>query len=78
MGIAQGILSVQILSPVTWRADWEWGLPLIVMTVVVHVLGLERSGFRTPESVHQAMKSSSKEITVAAAVAACTAMGANY
>jgi hypothetical protein len=25
----------------TWRADWEWGLPLIVLTVVIHVLGLE-------------------------------------
>ena len=23
-----------------WRADWAWGLPLIVLTSVVHVLGL--------------------------------------
>ena len=24
----------------TWHADWAWGLPLIVLTVVIHVLGL--------------------------------------
>ena len=23
-----------------WRADWAWSLPLIVLTVVIHVLGL--------------------------------------
>jgi hypothetical protein len=25
---------------VDWSADWAWGLPLIVLTVVIHVLGL--------------------------------------
>lgn len=40
MRIAQGILSFHIVSPGLWSADWEWGLPLIVLTVVVHVLGL--------------------------------------
>jgi hypothetical protein len=24
----------------TWSADWAWGLPLIVLTVVIHVFGL--------------------------------------
>jgi hypothetical protein len=24
----------------TWHADWAWGLPLIVLTAVIHVLGL--------------------------------------
>jgi hypothetical protein len=24
----------------TWHADWAWGLPLIVLNVVIHVLGL--------------------------------------
>jgi hypothetical protein len=24
----------------TWSADWAWGLPLIVLTLVIHVLGL--------------------------------------
>src|SRR5262245_10664483 len=25
---------------VLWSADWAWSLPLIVLTVVIHVLGL--------------------------------------
>jgi hypothetical protein len=24
----------------TWHADWAWGLPLIVLNVIIHVLGL--------------------------------------
>jgi MFS superfamily sulfate permease-like transporter len=47
MGTAQGILIFPIVSPVMWRADWEWGLPLIVLTVVVHVLGLGLINQRT-------------------------------
>lgn len=30
----------------TWRSDWAWGLPLIVLTVVIHVLGLGLIGRR--------------------------------
>jgi hypothetical protein len=29
-----------VINPVIWSADWAWGLPLIVLTVVIHVLGL--------------------------------------
>jgi len=25
-----------------WGADWVWGLPLILLTVVIHVFGLGR------------------------------------
>ena len=33
--------------PADWEHDWLWGLPLIVFTVVIHVMGLEtvRQGF---------------------------------
>jgi len=24
----------------SWRADWAWGVPLIVLTMLIHVLGL--------------------------------------
>jgi hypothetical protein len=24
-----------------WSANWAWGLPLILLTVVIHVFGLE-------------------------------------
>jgi hypothetical protein len=27
-------------SRVTWHVDWAWSLPLIVLNVVIHVLGL--------------------------------------
>jgi len=27
-------------SDAMWSADWAWGLPLIVLTVIIHVLGL--------------------------------------
>jgi len=25
---------------ILWGADWAWGLPLILLTVVIHVFGL--------------------------------------
>jgi len=31
-----------------WTADWEWGLPLIVVTVIVHVLVM---GFITQKAI---------------------------
>jgi hypothetical protein len=34
-----GVTAVN-LDFVSWRADWVWGLPLIVLTVVIHVLTL--------------------------------------
>ena len=34
---------------VTWSADWAWGLPLIVLTVLIHVTGL---GLMTQRVVH--------------------------
>ena len=37
---AAAALNAYFVVQSTWRADWEWGLPLIVLTVVVHVLGL--------------------------------------
>lgn len=40
MTIVQGAFSFGVVIPVSWRADWTWGLPLIILTVVVHVFGL--------------------------------------
>jgi hypothetical protein len=39
MRIAQAALSFLVANPL-WSADWAWGLPLIVLTVLIHVLGL--------------------------------------
>jgi hypothetical protein len=41
MKIAQVTLGFSFaVSPLMWRSDWAWGLPLIVSTVVIHVFGL--------------------------------------
>ena len=36
--VALSFLAIQL--PGTWRANWFWGVPLIVLTVVIHVFGL--------------------------------------
>src|ERR1035441_3329682 len=40
MSIAQTAFYIVGGSPGTWRVDWAWGLPLIVLTVLMHVSGL--------------------------------------
>jgi len=40
MSRAQITLSFFIEAPIPWHADWVWGCPLIVLTVIIHVLGL--------------------------------------
>jgi hypothetical protein len=40
MKIADPVLSLLVVGPMAWRVDWALGLPLIVLTVVVHVFGL--------------------------------------
>jgi MFS superfamily sulfate permease-like transporter len=40
MILAQSVLGFQSVTPGVWRTDWAWGLPLIVLTVMIHVLGL--------------------------------------
>lgn len=33
-------MSLLIDTPGSWYADWAWGLPLIVLTVVIHIFCL--------------------------------------
>ena len=40
MTIVQSISSFLVTVPSNWTGNWVWGLPLIVLTVVIHVLGL--------------------------------------
>ena len=40
MNFAQAVFTPVIVHPLNWGADWEWGLPLIVLNVVIHVIGL--------------------------------------
>lgn len=40
MRTAQFTLNFLFEAHETWGADWVWGCPLIVLTVIIHVLGL--------------------------------------
>jgi hypothetical protein len=40
MRIGVGAFSFYLVIPAVWHADWAWGLPLIVLTVIIHVFGL--------------------------------------
>ena len=31
---------MEILKMASWSGDWAWSFPLIVLSVVIHVLGL--------------------------------------
>jgi hypothetical protein len=33
-------LGLHLAIPIEWHSDWAWGLPLIVLTVVLHVFSL--------------------------------------
>lgn len=47
MRIDQAALSALIANPFTWSANWAWGVPLILLTVVIHVWGLAIVGQKT-------------------------------
>jgi hypothetical protein len=40
MRIATRALSIFFIIPTWWGNDWAWGIPLILLTVLIHVLGL--------------------------------------
>lgn len=40
MTTAQSMLSLFLEGHKSWDIDWAWGCPLIVLTVIIHVLGL--------------------------------------
>jgi len=45
MTTAHTVCNFLAFAPFAWSADWAWGLPLIVLTVLIHVTGL---GLITP------------------------------
>jgi hypothetical protein len=40
MQVCGKLLSMLTTNPFTWPADWGWGCHLIVLTAVIHVMGL--------------------------------------
>ena len=51
MSIADAAFSALIVDAFAFRDDWAWGLPLIVLTVVIHVAGF---GFVSQRAVYLA------------------------
>ena len=49
MTISHSVCSFLTTGPAGWSADWAWGLPLIVLTVLFHVTGL---GVMSQKFVH--------------------------
>jgi|ERR1700722_7790935 len=49
MRTVQAAFNVLLVDPFAFRTDWMWGLPLIVLTVVIHVVGL---GLLSQRAVH--------------------------
>ena len=46
MVTAQSVCCFLTADPRTWSADWMFGLPLILLTVLINVLGLGLMGWR--------------------------------
>jgi hypothetical protein len=67
MSIAQATLSSLTEVQAPWRADWVWGCPLIVITVIFHVLGL---GFISQKAIliHSGISKHSGPIAASAMV----------
>jgi len=57
MTTTHAVLSLSI--PVSWSADWAWGLPLILLTLLVHVFGLLLIGEKAQHFLNGGMKDGS-------------------
>jgi hypothetical protein len=53
MRIAHAAFNALFVNGFSFSDDWAWGLPLIVLTVVIHVAGL---GFVSQKAVHVASR----------------------
>jgi len=64
--------SVFTVMPATWRADWEWGLPLVALTAVIHVIGLGLLRHRGIASLSNLMKGRHDTVVFGVMVGATT------
>jgi hypothetical protein len=75
MSIAQA--AVRFLAEVRapWDADWIWGCPLIVVTVIIHVLGLGAISQKAIP-IHDKIRRRSRPAVASAVVLGATTLGA--
>ena len=56
MNIAHAAPSLLIANPEVWSSNWAWSLPLIVLTVIIHVFGLLRINQRVEHIGNKAVE----------------------
>jgi len=56
MRIYPVLAGLHIVVPMIWRDDWAWGMALIVLTVVIHVIGLGLINQAVDRAFHNMMK----------------------
>lgn len=56
MRLAQAVVSLQLAKSLVWGHNWALGLPLIVLTVLIHVLGLGLINHRAASVLTQRMQ----------------------
>jgi hypothetical protein len=72
MSIAQATLCFLLDDRAPWGTDWIWGCPLIVITVILHVLGLQSIGNRAVAVHNNFRKRGYPTMSSAAVIGAAT------
>jgi hypothetical protein len=70
--IAQAAFNFLVFSQFAFRADWAWGLPLIVLTVIIHVVVLGLVGQRALPIVSGSINRRHPKATLVVAVGTTT------
>jgi hypothetical protein len=73
MNIAQAALNLAKEVRAPWHADWAWGCPLIVVTVIFHVIGLGSISQRAI-LIHNGMRKHTNSIAASALVIGTTTL----
>lgn len=74
MNVGSAVLdSASELAP-TWGSSWMWGVPLIVLTVVIHAIGLGLMGQRINGVIARAARHPNRSIWFAGIVGTVTCL----
>jgi hypothetical protein len=74
MHLALPVFSMVIQDVANWRADWAWGLPIIVLTVIIHVLGLGTIGQHAARASKRVFEHRHRTLAFAVVIGTATLM----
>jgi hypothetical protein len=72
MGLVEAAISLQLTTSMVWGHNWALGLPLIVLTVLIHVLGLGFINHRAVSVLSQRTQRRHPAVAFAAVVGTAT------